>query len=59
MESRRIAAVLYRIGGVDEFGHQQIDGILSERFSLLTPIRVEAQPTANGHWLVCITGERR
>lgn len=36
---------------------QQIDGIHSERFSLLTPIRVEVQPTANGRWLVCTPDE--
>ncbi|GAA1595766.1 hypothetical protein GCM10009678_92170 [Actinomadura kijaniata] len=37
----------------------QIEGILSERFSLLTSITVGVQSTSDGRWLVCMTGNAR
>lgn len=38
---------------------RHIDGILSERFFLRTPIKVEVRPAANGRWIVRMMDERR
>lgn len=35
---------------------EQVEGLLSERFSLRPPIRLEIQPTTGSRWLVCTTG---
>ncbi|GAA3935877.1 hypothetical protein GCM10023085_16670 [Actinomadura viridis] len=37
---------------------QHIDGLLSERFSLRTPIKVEVQLAKNGGWIVCMMDDR-
>lgn len=38
---------------------EHIEGLLSERFSLRTPIRVEVQATASGRWIVCMMDRPR
>lgn len=38
---------------------EHIEGLLGERVSLSTPIRVEVQATASGRWIVCVMDKRR